>query len=102
MKFKIVEEVKKYPEHFGIFNYKFRPDGTLDVFENVTLWERNLTVLPFKFGKVDGYFLCDNNYLVSLEGAPYEVGDFYCHHNKLTSLEYAPEIVNGDFFLRYE
>ena len=35
-----------------------------------------------KFGKVDGWFYCDNNQLVSLEGCPFSVGGFYCRNNK--------------------
>ena len=89
MKFKIVEEVKKVkPEDFGIMNYKFRPDGTLDVFKNVNLEQKNLTELPFKFGKVDGDFWCQNNNLKSLKGCPKIInGDFYCYHNNLKSLK---------------
>ena len=98
MKFKIVEEVKN-PEDYGIKNYKFRPDGTLDVFQNVNLSYKNLTKLPFKFGEIDGDFGCSFNKLKSLEGAPKIInGSFYCSNNKLTSLKGAPEIIYGSFW----
>jgi len=97
MKFKIVEEVIR-PENFRITNYKFRPDGTLDVFQTVNLEQKNLTELPFKFGKIEGSFWCYNNKFKTLKGAPIEVeGDFDCSINYLTSLKYAPEKV-GDRF----
>jgi len=100
LKFKIVEEVKKVkPEDFGITKYKFRPDGTLDVFENVNINFLNLKELPFKFGKVDGDFKCNYNKLTSLKGAPKVInGDFFCDYNNLTTLKGAPEVVNGDFY----
>jgi len=86
LKFKIVEEIK--PENYGIEKYKFRSDGTLDVFQNVDLENKNLEELPFKFGKIDGDFDCSWNKLTSLEGAPKIVnGNFFCQYNKLTSLE---------------
>jgi len=99
MKFKIVEEAKKVkPEDFGITKYKFRPDGTLDVFQDVNLWGKYLTELPFKFGKVDGYFACNKNELKSLKGAPKVVNaHFDCSDNYLTSLKYAPNVIN-DYF----
>jgi len=97
MKFKIVEEVEK-PEFYNIGNYKFNPDGTLDVFENVYLVSKHLTELPFNFGKIFGFFDCSHNFLTSLKGFPEIVnGDFDCSFNSLTSLEGSPKIVNGDF-----
>ena len=56
--------------------------------------------LPFKFGRVDGYFDCsDCSSLTSLEGAPQEVGwNFYCSDcSSLTSLKGSPQKVGGDF-----
>ena len=60
--------------------------------------------LPFKFGRVDGYFDCDGcPSLTSLEGSPQEVGgDFYCSDcPSLTSLEGVPQEVGGDFSCSY-
>ena len=59
--------------------------------------------LPFKFGRVDGYFDCDGcPSLTSLEGAPQKVGrDFYCSHcTSLTSLKGAPQEVGRNFYCR--
>ena len=87
------------PEDYGITKYKFNSDGTLDVFESVNLSYKNLKELPFKFGKVDGYFDCWENNLTSLKGSPKIVkGNFYCDNNNLTSFKYTPEEVNGDFY----
>ena len=50
------------------------------------------------FGKVTGNFDCSRLDLISLKGAPQEVGgSFKCWGNKLTSLEGAPRTVGGDF-----
>jgi len=87
------------PEDFGIYSYRFNPDGTLDVFEDVFLGKKNLTKLPFKFGKVDGSFYCNSNKLKNLKGAPKIVdGNFWCDHNNLKSLKGAPKIINGNFY----
>ena len=51
------------------------------------------------FGKIKGGFDCSNLDLVSLKGAPQEVGGgFDCSFNQLTSLERAPQIIGGNFW----
>jgi hypothetical protein len=51
-----------------------------------------------KFGKVTGYFDCDNNSLTTLEGAPKRVGEYFsCSNNQLTSLVGAPKRVGWYF-----
>ena len=92
------EKVKSpKPEYYGIKNYKFNDDGTLDVYQDIDLWDLNVTELPFKFGKVDGNFTCHNVNLISLKGFPKIVnGDLDIHTNKLKSLEYISEVINGD------
>jgi hypothetical protein len=60
----------------------------VDVSGSVNLYSKDLTRLPFQFGKVGGYFWCSNNRLTSLDEAPKEVGDnFHCSDNQLTSLD---------------
>ena len=57
--------------------------------------------LPFKFGRVDGYFDCDGcPSLTSLEGAPQKVDGFFdCHKcTQLETLKGAPTYVGGDFY----
>ena len=52
-----------------------------------------------KFGKKKGKFDCSNLDLISLKGAPTEVGrSFECSGNQLTSLKGAPKKVGGDFY----
>jgi hypothetical protein len=54
-----------------------------------------------EFGEISRHFLCSDNQLTSLEGAPLEVGgNFYCSDNQLTSLEGAPQHVGGDFYCK--
>ena len=84
----------------------FRINGTysinnelIDVIGHIELI-KNVNKLPFKFGKVSGYFSCSYNQLKSLEGCPSQVGgDFYCsYNNQLTNLEGCPFHVNGNFY----
>jgi len=54
--------------------------------------------LGIKFGKVAGSFICSQNKLTSLAGAPQEVGlDFSCSYNPIGSLAGAPQKVGSDF-----
>ena len=72
--------------------------GVVDVHGYVKLIKKT-EKLPVQFGRVSGFFYCDNNKLTSLQGAPSSVGDsFSCTNNKLTSLEGAPSSVGGGFY----
>ena len=82
---------------YGIKNYTINSDGTIDVDGDVNLSNyRNrpmgglpcskLKKLPLKFRKVNGFFNCSGNELISLVGSPISVGDFNCSYNKLNSL----------------
>ena len=76
----------------------FNADGTIDYDGNVTLQAKHLTKLPFKFGKVNGYFDISKNELITLEGCPHTVkSGFYCSFNNLTSLKDGPEYVGYDY-----
>lgn len=89
------------PEDFNIFEYdkeKFEKTGILDCFQNVSLFNLNLSSIPFKFGVVKGYFSCSYNNLTSLKNSPLEVtGSFLCDNNKLKNLNFSPLTVGGDF-----
>jgi hypothetical protein len=92
------DQVAEICKKFGIENWSIR-DGLVDVDGNVGLWNIGLTKLPLKFGRVSGYFDCENNNLTTLEGSPKEVGgDFSCYDNNLTTLEGAPKEVSGNFW----
>jgi hypothetical protein len=103
-------------------NYTINHDDTIDVDGDVFLDNilGNMEKLPVKFGKVSGWFNCNdnnlttldgspnyvggefdcyNNNIMTLEGCPRYVGDFFrCSHNNLTTLEYCPKYIGGNFF----
>tara|TARA_R110000868_G_scaffold261959_5_gene520136 strand:- start:224 stop:931 length:708 start_codon:yes stop_codon:yes gene_type:complete len=97
----VIDHDEKFNKEQWLSNrrYKINADGTIDIIGDAALeMYSTLTKLPFNFGRVTGNFLCQNNNLATLEGAPKIVGgDFICATNKLTSLEGAPKIVGGDF-----
>jgi len=85
-------------EEYGIRNYTINEDGSIDVDGDVYLYDKGLTKLPLKFRNVSGYFYCNNNQLVSLEGSPKRVGgNFSCNSSQLVSLEGGPESVGENF-----
>ena len=80
--FESFESINEICKEYNIINYTINPDGSIDVNENVDLSDYNLTKLPLKFNKVNGFFDCGGNELTSLEGSPKEVnGSFYCFNN---------------------
>ena len=61
--------------------------------------EETVTNIPYKFGRVNCNFICDNSSLKTLQNCPIEVSkSFSCQSLKdLISLEGAPRIVREDF-----
>jgi hypothetical protein len=100
--FESFEDIDSICKKYCIENYTINSDGTVDVNGDVNLHNKGLTKLPLKFGRVTGYFYCDNNQLTTLEGSPQSVGGtFYCNDNQLTSLEGSPKAVGGEFSCDY-
>ena len=96
------EDIDSICKKFDIENYTINEDSTVDVDGNVDLYDKRLTKLPLKFGKVSGNFSCSFNQLKSLEGAPLSVGGgFNCRFNQLKSLSGAPLSVGGNFSCSY-
>jgi hypothetical protein len=68
------------------------------VSENFVCFNNRLTSLEGAPQTVGNYFDCSLNQLQTLEGAPQRVGDsFDCSRNELRSLVGAPHTINGDF-----
>jgi hypothetical protein len=81
----------------GIQGYEVIGD-LIHVHGGVDLSCRNLTAIPWRFGRVSGDFHCHHNHLITLEGAPQSVGgEFNCAKNQLTTLKGAPQSVGGHF-----
>lgn len=76
-------------------------NGLIDVDGDFEL-TKSLPKLPYKFGKVTGDFMVNENTLETLEGCPYFVGGefFNCGFNYLTSLIGGPIKVMGDYIAR--
>jgi hypothetical protein len=104
-KYKLFESTKSIDDickKYGIQNYTINPDGTVDVDGDVNLSYKKLDKLPVRFGKVTGYFWCDDNRLTTLEGCPQTVGaEFDCSYNQLTTLEGCPQTVGTEFDCSY-
>ncbi len=97
--FESFKEIEDICLKYRIKNYAINSDGSIDVNEDVYLSYKKLDILPLKFNRITGDFLCDNNKLTALEGCPKEVGgDFYCEYNQLTSLKRMPQKIGGDLY----
>ena len=120
-----IENIKDWCEEMGIQKYTINSKGEIDVNGNVILDAKGIVELPYKFGKVEGFFdVGDNKNLISLKncptyvknymrcnhchnlyslkGCPQEVGwTFYCNGNiNIKSLEGCPEKVGGNFYCK--
>lgn len=81
-----------------IWGYTVNPDSSVDVATNVRLYMRDLSFIPVRFGRVDGFFDCSGNQLKTLENTPMEVADnFDCSENLLVSLEGGPKTVKSAY-----
>ena len=96
-----IEDIKSWCEEMGIENYTINSKGEIDVDGNVDLGGENFKELPYKFGRVDGYFdirECKN--LISLKNCPNCVEWWFnCSFCKnLNSIKGCTLEVHGDFY----
>ena len=92
------QEIHEICKEYLIENYTINNDGSIDVNDNVYLYNKGFTKLPIRFNKVSGNFLISDNKLTTLNGCPKEVGGYFsCKHNCITSLKGGPKEV-GRFF----
>ena len=99
-----IEDIKAWCEEMGIRNYTINPQGEIDVDGNVYLNDKKFKELPFKFGKINGWFnLGGSKNLTSLKNCPNYVEDYFsCSFClKLDSLEGCPKEVKGNFNCSY-
>src|SRR5271157_5444802 len=82
-------QIIKWLDTYEVTNYVINDDFTIDVNDNVDLYDKNLTSFPdfIKFNHVSDDFYCSDNQLTSLVGCPSNVGGYFsCSRNQLTSL----------------
>ena len=95
------QEIKSWCEKMSIKKYTINSKGEIDVDGGVNLRYSDFKELPYKFGKVDGYFSLQwSEKLISLKNCPnYVKGSFSCTDcAKLDLLEGCPKEVGGDFY----
>ena len=93
--------IEDWCEEMGIKNYTINSQGEIDVNRDVELNYKDFKELPYKFGRVKGYFNLGNcKNLTSLKNCPNEInGGFSCRYcEKLISLEGCPKKIEGSFF----
>ena len=98
-----IEDIKSWCDEMGIKNYTINTQGEIDVNGNVNLSGKNFEELPYKFGRVNGWFsVGDNPKLISLKNCPYYTKySFDCNMcKKLDSLEGCPKEVGWKFYCR--
>ncbi len=100
-----IENIKAWCEEMGIENYTINSKCEIDVDDDVMLMDNDFKELPYKFGRVTGYFSlesCKN--LISLKNCPEVIlpnhmfNVDYC--TNLNSLEGCPKRVGGLFYCR--
>ena len=94
-------DIKTWCEEMGIEKYTINSQGEIDVDGNVNLVGNDFKELPFKFGRVKGFFStngCKN--LTSLKKCPNIVDQsFVCSHcPQLNYLEGCPKEVGENFW----
>ncbi len=88
------EDIQHWLKDHYVSNYVINDDLTVDVKSiGVDLDSHQLESLPVQFGRVEGYFLCGNNKLKTLQGAPTYCSVMRCHNNFLSTLEYVPKTI---------
>ena len=96
-------EIEAWCDEMGIKNYTINSKGHIDVEGGVDLGGENFKELPYKFGRVKGFFdIGSNKNLTSLKNCPDKVGgQFSCSGcSALESLEGCPKKVGSKFYCR--
>ena len=97
----IKADIEAWCEEVGIKDYTINSQGEIDVDGCVDLYKGMVDILPYKFGRVNKYFiLSGNKNLTSLKNCPDYVGGFFsCSGcSQLDSLEGCPKEVGNDFY----
>lgn len=97
-------EIKELFARYTDANVTKRGDGVWVVHGDMNFSRKGLNELPFKGidYEVMGFFRCDDNQLITLNGGPRMVeGEFWCFSNLLTTLEGAPKVVTGCYDCRH-
>ena len=94
-------DIEAWCEEMGIQNYTINDKGEIDVDGNIDLGHKNFKELPYKFGRVNGFFdLGYNENLISLKNCPNYIGGLFscicCP--QLDSLEGCPKETGNDFW----
>ena len=93
------QSIKDWLNSMNITWFTINDDLTVYAKDCIDISNKNLTKLPVKFDKVDGYFDCSDNKLTTLEGCPSYVRlHFACSDNKLTTLKGCPKIIGDGFY----
>ncbi len=96
----LTEEQKEFLNKYTDGTWSYDPaTGLVDIKGDFDCRYSKLnSLLGIRFGKVTGSFMCSENKLTSLKGAPQEVGgNFSCSYNPIDSLVGAPQKVGGFF-----
>ena len=92
--------IKVWCDEMDIGNYTINFKGEIDVDGGVNLDGRDIKELPYKFGRVKGFFNvygCKN--LISRKNCPHSTFGFSCSScSQLDSLEGCPKNVGGNFY----
>ena len=97
-----IEDIKAWCDKMGIRNYTINDKGEIDVNGGVMLVNKNFKELPYKFGRVTGFFTLENcKNLISLKNCPEIILSNHMFDidgcTKLDSLEGCPTKVDGKF-----
>jgi hypothetical protein len=91
------KSIEDWCKEFNIKDYRYT-NNAMDVKHNVSINNKNMEKLPFKFDIIYGYFYCGHSGLKTLENCPNVVnGDFNCSDNELSSLKGGPNRIKGDY-----
>ena len=96
-----IEDIKSWCDKMVIDDYTINSQGEIDVDGDVDLNGIDIKELPYKFGKVNGFFsVYECNNLTSLKNCPNYVGGWFsCSFcPQLDSLEGCPKKVRSNFY----
>ena len=97
------QEIKSWCDKMEIKNYTINSQGEIDVDGSVGLANSDFKEIPYKFGRVSGFFnMSYNRNIKSLKNCPNYVGSYFSCEDciNLDSLEGCPKEVGNGFWCK--
>lgn len=95
---KTLGTIHTFLANHNITQYKILEDGSVDVFQDVVIYDSFMRILPVAFNHVHGNFTCSGHVLLkTFQNYPKIIeGTLNCTNNRHNTFRFSPQIIKGN------